>query len=128
MDVNALLREAHGILRCYFLNIYEQATKAYKLFGRGSLVVRFESLEELHQFVGGKIAMHRATFFDMLQLARMNHVEIVDAVRTYDPFSEFVMTTMVVLPESRQFGYNVSVYGLKHGKPVERWNEVVKSE
>jgi hypothetical protein len=111
--VNGLLRRAHDILNRQFVNIYEHAMKAYKLFGRGGLVVRFDSLLELQDFVDGKIDMRRATYFDMMQLSRLKHEEIVECVRSYDPFNEFVLVAMVLLRDHAQFGYNVSIYGRK---------------
>lgn len=112
-EVNGLLRRAHAILSQYFNNIYDNAMKAYKLFGRGGLVVKFDSLDELTAFADGAIDMRRANYFDIMQLSRLKHSEIVDCVRRYDPFSEFVLVAMVLLSPSAKFAYNVSIYGCR---------------
>lgn len=106
--VEARLKDAHVELISKCPTIFSYARAGYMAGGRGALLVRFDSLHELKQFNLGLVEEHTVLFFDLLQLGDLGFGEINEAIRTYEPATEFVLIAATMLPVQRKWVFAVT--------------------
>ena len=106
--VEARLRDAHVELISKCPTIFKHARSGYIMGGRGALLVRFDSLHALKQFNLGLVEEHNVLFFELLQLGELGYGEINEAIKTYNPDTEFVLVAATLLPVQRQWVFAVS--------------------
>jgi hypothetical protein len=119
-----MLQLAHSTVLLQCPDIYGHAMKGYSICGRGALLVRFDTVEELRCFVRGTEpepdedggveeskdadSMVDTNYYDIFTLGHLRSAEVNDCITKYDPAKSFVLITSVVTPE-RKLAFSVSV-------------------
>lgn len=125
-ETSELLQLAHSIVLLQCPNIFLHSRRGYDVGGRGALLVRFESVDDLRAFNAGKKndggveeskgddakkntdEFLNVNYFDIFTLGHLRSAEVNECVTKYDPCTSFVLITSVVTAD-RRLGFSVSV-------------------